>query len=226
MYKLLAVLLFVAVAYGRKYYFNHQPLSDDLITHINNLHKQGHTTWVAGKNFEKHGMTTAGLKRMCGVLDDPNGFKLPFREPHVITEGDIPDEFDARKQWPKCKSISTIRDQGNCGSCWAFGAVESMSDRICISSDGAMQPSISAEDLLSCCWSCGMGCNGVYQHETGGELGGHAIRILGWGTENDTPYWLVANSWNNDWGASGYFKILRGQDECGIESSIAAGLPK
>jgi hypothetical protein len=34
-------------------------------------------------------------------------------------------------------------------------------------------------------------------------LGGHAIRILGWGTENGTPYWLVANSWNPDWGNKG-----------------------
>ena len=30
---------------------------------------------------------------------------------------------------------------------------------------------------------------GVYQHKTGRYLGGHAIRILGWGVENDTPYW-------------------------------------
>ena len=38
--------------------------------------------------------------------------------------------------------------------------------------------------------------SGVYQHVTGKALGGHAIRILGWGVENDTPYWLIANSWN------------------------------
>jgi len=56
----------------------------------------------------------------------------------------------------------TIRDQGNCGSCWAFGAVEAISDRICIASNGADQPSISSENLLSCCWTCGMGCNGLF----------------------------------------------------------------
>ena len=67
--------------------------------------------------------------------------------------------------------------------------------------------------------------SGVYQHVTGDELGGHAIRILGWGVENDTPYWLVANSWNSDWGDNGYFKILRGEDHCGIESDINAGIP-
>lgn len=58
-------------------------------------------------------------------------------------------------------------------------------------------------------------------------LGGHAVKIIGWGTENGSPYWLVANSWNTDWGdLGGYFKILRGVDECGIESSIVAGMPK
>lgn len=34
-------------------------------------------------------------------------------------------------------------------------------------------------------------------------MGGHAIRILGWGVENGTPYWLVGNSWNTDWGDNG-----------------------
>ena len=42
--------------------------------------------------------------------------------------------------------------------------------------------------------------SGVYQHKSGSPLGGHAIKILGWGVENETPYWLVANSWNEDWG--------------------------
>lgn len=68
--------------------------------------------------------------------------------------------------------------------------------------------------------------DGVYQHVHGKALGGHAIRILGWGVENGTPYWLIANSWNIDWGNNGFFKILRGQDHCGIESEISAGIPK
>ena len=45
--------------------------------------------------------------------------------------------------------------------------------------------------------------SGVYQHVTGSALGGHAIKILGWGVEDGTPYWLVANSWNTDWGDKG-----------------------
>ena len=30
---------------------------------------------------------------------------------------------------------------------------------------------------------------GVYQHKAGQYLGRHSIKILGWGAENDTPYW-------------------------------------
>ena len=31
-------------------------------------------------------------------------------------------------------------------------------------------------------------------------LGGHAIKIIGFGEEGGTKYWLVANSWNDEWG--------------------------
>lgn len=70
--------------------------------------------------------------------------------------------------------------------------------------------------------------SGVYQHVHGRALGGHAIRILGWGVWGDSkvPYWLIGNSWNTDWGDNGFFRILRGEDHCGIESEISAGLPK
>ncbi len=37
---------------------------------------------------------------------------------------------------------------------------------------------------------------GVYTHKSGSLLGGHTVRIIGWGTEGGVDYWLVANSWN------------------------------
>ena len=48
----------------------------------------------------------------------------------------------------------------------------------------------------------------MYQHVSGGALGGHAVRLLGWGVEEGTPYWLVANSWNYDWGNKVQRKII------------------
>jgi len=57
--------------------------------------------------------------------------------------------------------------------------------------------------------------------------GGHAVKIIGWGTEDGTDYWLVANSWGTSWGEDGYFKIKRGVNECSIEKDGPpyAGLP-
>jgi len=65
--------------------------------------------------------------------------------------------------------------------------------------------------------------SGIYQHTTGKSLGGHAIKMIGWGEENGTPYWICTNSWNDTWGEGGTFRILRGNNECGIEGSVVAG---
>ena len=74
----------------------------------------------------------------------------------------MPENFDPREKWPECPTIREIRDQGGCGSCWAFGAVTAMSDRICIHSKGEKHVHVSSENLLSCCYSCGFGCNGGF----------------------------------------------------------------
>jgi cathepsin B len=50
-------------------------------------------------------------------------------------------------------------DPRSCGSCWAFGAVEAMPDRVCIHSNATIHAHISADDLVSCCHTCGFGCN-------------------------------------------------------------------
>ena len=262
---------------------------------------------------------------------------LPAKKFNKIN-ANLPDNYDPRTEYPKCESLREIRDQANCGSCWAFGAVEAMSDRICIASGQTDQRRVSAQNLLTCCYSCGFGCDGgypssawsywkntglvtgglygdkttcqpyflppcdhhvdgshgpcpdsvdtpscvkncnsgsgvdyqsdlikgasaysvsgeanirqelyengpveasftvyedfltyrsgVYQHVTGKALGGHAIKIMGWGVENGVKYWLAVNSWNEEWGDKGTFKIRRGTNECGIESSVNAGLPK
>lgn len=37
--------------------------------------------------------------------------------------------------------------------------------------------------------------------------GGHALRVVGWGVENGTAYWIVANSWGSKWGENGFFRL-------------------
>ncbi|KAK8978258.1 hypothetical protein V6N11_063048 [Hibiscus sabdariffa] len=213
---------------------------------------------------------------------------------------------------------------GHCGSCWAFGAVETLTDRFC-THFGQNIP-LSVNDLLACCEGCGSGCeggfplvawkylvnngvvtekcdpyfdpigcshpgckpiyptpkcvkkcvkgdllwkeskhysvdayivkrqpadimaevykngpvqvsfsvyedfahykSGVYKHVTGELLGGHSVKLIGWGTSDEgEDYWLLANQWNRSWGDDGFFKIIRGVNECGIEDEVVAGLP-
>jgi len=311
----------------------HPALSEEMINHINSVQNN----WKAGPNFDPN-TDWNYIRKLMGVLPAAKFHRLPERR-HLIEGLYLPKEFDSRTKWPNCPSLKEIRDQGSCGSCWAFAATEAMTDRYCIASKGNSRFHFSAENLVSCCDECGDGCNGgfpaaaweywvqkglvsggaygtnegcqpyeispcehhvtgsrpnctgegstpeclktcessysvpyskdlhygrkaysvskspeqiqmdimkhgpveaaftvhsdfllyksgVYHHVAGETLGGHAVKMIGWGEENGTPYWIIANSWNYDWGDGGFFKIVRGKNECGIEESIAAGLPK
>ena len=71
-----------------------------------------------------------------------------------------PKEFDARKEWPKCaKNIGHVRDQGQCGSCWAQAVAGVLNDRLCIASQGEFTAEMSAADMTACDKSNG-GCRG------------------------------------------------------------------
>lgn len=324
MLQAVVLALLCSVALAKKY------PDTDLIHYVNSVQ----SSWRAGVNLGFVGATEDYIKGLCGALK--GGPELFVKE--VEVGKDIPASFDAREQWPYCPTIQEIRDQGSCGSCWAFGAVESMSDRFCIKYN--ISAHISAENLMTCCSSCGAGCeggypsaawnyfkstglvtggqydsgqgcqpylipkcehhttgpyptcgniaktpscqhkcqanytnysydqdkhygesaysvgtsveaiqteimtngpveaafdvysdflhykSGVYKHTSGSFLGGHAVKILGWGELKGEPYWLIANSWNPTWGLNGFFLMYRGDDNCGIESQIVAGEPQ
>jgi C1A family cysteine protease len=46
----------------------------------------------------------------------------------------------------------------------------------------------------------------------------HSITIVGYGEEKGVKYWIGMNTWGSNWGDSGFFKILRGENDCSIES--------
>lgn len=60
--------------------------------------------------------------------------------------------------------------------------------------------------------------------------GYQAVKIVGWGEDLSSgrpqSFWEVANSWGNDWGDEGYFKIKRGNNECMIEEFVVGVWPR
>ncbi|KAK0581687.1 hypothetical protein LWI29_016837 [Acer saccharum] len=308
---------------------NSKILQDSIIKKVNENPKAG---WEATRNPRFSNYTVGEFKYLLGVKPTP---KKELMGVPVVTHAKslkLPSSFDARTAWPQCSSIGRILGNfvvlclcGHCGSCWAFGAVESLSDRFCI--HFGTNISLSVNDLLACCgFLCGDGCDGgypinawqyfkrhgvvteecdpyfddigcshpgcepayptpkcvkkcvkgnqlwtdskhfsvsayrinsdphdimaevytngpvevaftvyedfahyksgVYKHITGDIMGGHAVKLIGWGTGADgADYWLLANQWNKGWGDDGYFKIRRATNECGIEEDVVAGLP-
>eukprot|EP01065_Artemidia_motanka_P048778 TRINITY_DN794_c0_g1_i1.p1 TRINITY_DN794_c0_g1~~TRINITY_DN794_c0_g1_i1.p1 ORF type:complete len:523 (+),score=203.80 TRINITY_DN794_c0_g1_i1:64-1632(+) len=319
-------------------------------------------TWTAGVNSRFAGAAVGVSKSLCGVKDGhADRLAEAVRAGRVVrvkaSGRAIPSDFDSASNWPKCaKVINDIRDQSNCGCCWAFGSAEAASDRMCIATNASVEVPLSAEQLCFCssydgcgggfpesAWdfikstglvtgnqqkftatgpnpdpfagqglcsafslphchhhgpqgsdpfpaegasgcpsesspSCPKKCDsdakaphndfksdkhsfsgsvatfdsadaiaesimqsgpvtaaftvyadfenyvsGVYKHTSGSQLGGHAVKIVGFGTTSaGVKYWKVANSWNPYWGEKGYFRIARGNNECGIEGQVVA----
>jgi len=323
---------------------------------IDKLNSMPNMTWVAGFNPRFAGQSIHEKKRIYGVKPESKkileaAIAAGQVKRHTFSASEVqalPTSFDSETNWPNCSTlINDIRDQSNCGCCWAFGAAEAASDRMCIATGGALNFPLSEQNTCFCAsfdgcdggdlytpWayikSSGLvsggqynntgpfqgmcadfsmphchhhgpqgndpypdegapGCpsqtsakcpttcgsqakaphnvfksdkytfegsvanyatetdimtaimtdgpveaaftvysdfenyvSGVYQHTSGSVLGGHAIKIVGWGVDNGVKYWKVANSWNPYWGENGYFRIIRGVDNCGIEDQVTA----
>ncbi len=59
-------------------------------------------------------------------------------------------------------------------------------------------------------YRCGVYCSSETDH----FIGRHAVEIVDYGTtDTGTEFWVVKNSWGEQWGEGGYFRIARGRDQ-------------
>jgi cathepsin B len=108
--------------------------------------------WERTKPFERFdGWTDAQFRNYFGV---PVQYRYSDPTPSLTA----PDSFDGRDTWPGCDW--EIKDQGQCGSCWAFGLSEAAADRWCIA-NGQKNIIFSAQDPVSCDHN-DYGCSGGY----------------------------------------------------------------
>jgi cathepsin H len=72
-------------------------------------------------------------------------------------------------------------------------------------------------------FSCGFGVGDAFQHYVSGVFNpsscpgvNHVMIVVGYGTSGGVPYWLIRNSWSTGWGESGYVKVVRNVNKCGV----------
>lgn len=73
--------------------------------------------------------TMEELKQMLGDLEDEEEFKDPLVDLEDDSLKDFPATYDFRKSYPDC--IGQIKDQGSCGSCWAFAGSTAFQQKYC-----------------------------------------------------------------------------------------------
>jgi len=46
----------------------------------------------------------------------------------------------------------------------------------------------------------------------------HSVVLVGFGIENGVEYWVICNSWGEQWGMNGYMKLKKGKNLMNLES--------
>ncbi|KAF4668825.1 hypothetical protein FOL46_001788 [Perkinsus olseni] len=191
------------------------------------------TTWTASAEQGRFkGMAFRDIKRLCGsFLNRTENLKEKVYPPEELRN--LPASFDAREGWmdagyhsPSCStscrnskySTTFDKDRHYVEERYPHWFLKTSSVKKEIMTNGPVSAAyIVYKDFMSY-------KSGVYKHTKGSIVGLHAVKIIGWGEENGEEYWLVVNSWDEDWGDHGLFKIALGQ--CGIDYFILGSTPR
>jgi len=134
-------------------------------------HNAGNSSFVMGLN-KFSDLNTDEFKKLWTGYDAKSAqMHLQMLPTHQNSYDDvIPDSVD----WTQTNCISQVKNQGSCGSCWAFSTTGAIEAQLC-------GPALSEQDLVSCD-SGSNGCHGgsmaqafswVHQYGIASETGYH-----------------------------------------------------
>lgn len=157
-----------------------------------------------------------------------NTFKWIKEHPGLMSEKDYPytawdDEcqFDASKAIPGLEVVG-FKKLGNCSETYCDVDEEDMRDFLL--ETGPLSIALNADQM---------------QGYEGGIISGdeqscdpdginHAVALVGYGRDTwlQEEFWIGRNSWGENWGEEGYFRMKRGWGTCGINRYILSVLLK
>jgi len=147
-------------------------------------------------------------QRRFGHLPGHKGYEhLDYGEAVVLPQvTDMPTDYDLRETYPMCYpdgGKEVVRDQGNCGSCWAFAGASALMANLCASGKGqdalfsaTDRLEVSVQGIMSCNYN-GYGCKA-------GNWGGidSALKRSGIAKERDFKYQCRYYCGSAPWGAT------------------------
>ncbi|CDW90466.1 cathepsin l [Stylonychia lemnae] len=116
-----------------------------------NIHNQenGNTFFLAPNKFTDY--KPEEYRRLLGYKKVATN-DIP--EYSTFNESDIPASID----WRTKGAVNAVKDQGQCGSCWAFSTVGALEGRYKIKTGKLL--SLSEQELVDCSKNGNQGCNG------------------------------------------------------------------
>jgi len=152
------------------------------VARINAVNADKSSTWYAEVN-EFADWTNDEFRAKRTGIQSAEGVKGLHAAQHTQV-GDLPASVDWRT---KDGVLTAVKDQGSCGSCWAFSATETFESALAIAT-GKPAPVLSEQQVVSCspnpqqCGGTG-GCQGSTQ-----PLAFNYTETAGMTTEADYPY--------------------------------------
>jgi len=167
-------------------------------------------------NDREEGCQQGEAKSVHSAVMNNGGLSKERDFPYMCGGGDSKKHFvedsEACKAFPwgaQCATNSAVPG-------WMYGGtvvVKGESGMMALIAEGQ-----SLYVALTCYWNLpDFKGDGVYQTQSSGVMGGHALTAIGYGNQAGTKYWLLQNSWGLGWGVDGYGKYLRGTNLGGIE---------
>jgi len=103
-----------------------------------------------------HEQYKKGLRKPAGFKPTASVMSFPEHERRN------PKSID----WRYTEAVTAIKNQGQCGSCWAFSATEAIESQMILGTGGKLAISLSPQQIASCAPATGnygcMGCNGGF----------------------------------------------------------------